>query len=129
MNKRQRIFEKYNGLCAYSGTALEPDWQVDHVNPIIRNKDGSCMFPNADKEDNMAPCQRVINHYKGNWTLQEFRSYMLTLHERLAKLPVTPKVQKSIRRKEYMLKVAAYFDVTPENPWNGVFYFEKKEEK
>ena len=128
MNKRQRIFEKYSGLCTYSGTPLETDWQVDHCNPLIRGLDGVALFPD-NSEENMAPCQRIINHYKGNWTVEEFRRYMLTLHERLAKLPAKPRAKKSIKRKEYMLKVAGYFDVTPEKPWSGVFYFETKEEK
>ena len=127
MNKRERIKQKYDGLCAYSGTPLEDDWQIDHMQPLIREPDGSYMFRNADQESNMVPCQRIINHYKGNWSLKDFRKYMLTLHERLAKLPVNPYARRSIKRKQYLLKVASYFGITPEKPWSGVFYFEQKE--
>jgi hypothetical protein len=44
---------------------------------------------------------------------------------RLAKLPKCPKTEKSIKRKEYMLKIAKYFDITPECPFSGKFYFEE----
>ena len=67
MTKRDIIFSKFNGLCAYSGTPLEPDWQADHVNPIRRNRDGSKMFPEDDNDDNLVPCQKLINHYKNNY--------------------------------------------------------------
>ena len=51
MTKKQRkqIFDKYDGKCAYSGTPLEPDWQADHVKPIIRNWiNGKPRFENDD---------------------------------------------------------------------------------
>lgn len=35
MNKRERIYNKFGGLCAYSGTPLEDDWQIDHICPVI----------------------------------------------------------------------------------------------
>lgn len=35
---RQKVFEKFGGRCAYSGTKLESDWQVDHVKPIVRKQ-------------------------------------------------------------------------------------------
>lgn len=125
MNKRQRIYQKYNGLCAYSGTPLEDDWQIDHINPIRRNWDGTCLFPQDDKEANLVPVQKIINHYKHSLLLDDFRKWLLGgLHERLAKLPKNPRTEKSRKRKEYLLKVASYFDITPEKPFSGVFYFE-----
>lgn len=32
---RQKIFEKFGGKCAYSGTDLKDDWQIDHMEPKI----------------------------------------------------------------------------------------------
>jgi len=46
------------------------------------------------------------------------------LHERLKKLPKNPKAEKSIKRKKYLLKVAEFFDIKPDKPFNGKFYFE-----
>jgi hypothetical protein len=33
MNKQTRdlIYQKFDGRCAYSGTTLEPDWQIDQI--------------------------------------------------------------------------------------------------
>jgi 5-methylcytosine-specific restriction endonuclease McrA len=122
---REQIYKKFNGKCAYSGTQLEDDWQVDHVKPIVRDWNGSCKFPNNDCENNMVPTQKIINHYKHSLHLKEFRTWLLgELHNRLAKLPKNPKVQKSIKRKEYLLKVAGYFNITPDKPFTGKFYFE-----
>lgn len=123
--KRERIFKKYNGLCAYSGTPLELDWQIDHIKPIVRNWDGTCKFPNDDCEGNMVPVQKLINHYKHSLDLETFRSWLLGgMHDRLKKLPKNPKVEKTIKRKIYMLRVAGYFGITPDKPFKGKFYFE-----
>lgn len=117
----------YGGLCAYSGTPLEDDWQVDHVKPIIRNPfSKEPLFKKDDIIDNMVPCQKIINHYKGNLNLNEFRNwFMAGLHERLAKLPKKPKTDKSKKKIAYMRKVASYFGITETNPFEGTFYFER----
>jgi hypothetical protein len=47
-----------------------------------------------------------------------------SLHERLNRLPKKPRTEKGKRRKEYLLSVARYFDITPDKPFSGVFYFE-----
>jgi len=126
---RQKVFEKFGGRCAYSGTKLENDWQVDHVKPIIRHWwDGTVNFEKHDTIENMVPCQKIINHYKGSLSLNEFRNWYLGgLHERLKKLPKNPRTEKGQKRKDYLLKVAGYFGITPDNPFEGKFYFEKKE--
>ena len=49
--------------------------------------------------------------------------YMLSFHKRLAKLPKEPRIEKSAKRKEYMLKVAEAFGIATDKPFNGVFYF------
>ena len=73
----------------------------------------------------MFPTQRKINNYKSSYDLETFRTFLLGgLHERLAKLPKNPKVEKSIKRKESMLKIASYFEITKDKPFSGKFYFE-----
>lgn len=75
---REIIRLKFNGKCAYSGTDLEPDWQVDHIKPIIRNWwTNSAVFENEHNIDNMYPSQKVINHYKGSLDLETFRSWFM----------------------------------------------------
>lgn len=117
----------YGGLCAYSGTPLEDDWQIDHVKPIIRNPfSKEPIFKKDDTIENMVPCQKIINHYKGNLDLESFRKWFLGgLSERMKKLPKNPTTTKSIKRKEYLAKVAQYFDITPDKPFDGTFYFER----
>jgi hypothetical protein len=126
MTKRERIYNKFGGLCAYSGTPLEADWQIEHINPVVRNCfSKGMMFKDSDNEENMVPVQKLINHYKHSMTLEEFRRWYLGgMHNRLKKLPKNPISDKNIKRKAYMLKIAAYFGITENNPFSGVFYFE-----
>ncbi len=128
MKRRDRIKNKFGGLCAYSGTPLGEDWQVDYVRPV-RRMWGVMLFPEDDCEENMVPCQKIINHYKHSCDLWTFRNLLLGgMHERLKKLPKNPRTEKSRKRKEYLLSVAGHFGITPENPFSGVFYFENHEQ-
>jgi hypothetical protein len=123
MNKklRQQVYDKYGGRCAYSGTPLEPDWQVDHRIP--KRMYAYQLIKNLDDFDNLMPCQRSINNYKFSYSLEDFRSFLLgKLHLRLRKYPHSGKGGELRKRME---KIAAYFDITPDKPFYGVFYFEK----
>jgi hypothetical protein len=124
MNRRERIYNKYNGLCAYSGTPLEPDWQIDHVEPVIRSiYTGKPLIKELDCESNMVPCQRVINNYKFTNSLEVFRTSLLGgLHIRLKRYPRSGKGGELRKRME---KIAGYFGITPDSPFSGEFYFEK----
>lgn len=123
---RETIKQKFGGKCAYSGTLLKEDWQVDHVEPLIRNwYDNTVMREDNHNIDNMFPVQKIINHYKGSLDLNTFRTWYLGgLHERLKKLPKNPKVEKSIKRKRYLLEVAQLFGISEGKPFSGTFYFE-----
>lgn len=120
-NKRQEIFNRYDGLCAYTGKQLGHDWQVDHMEPHFYAK---MWQRDPNRPENLVPALRIVNHYKRCKDLEEFRKYMQSFHQRLAKLPKMPRVQKSSKRKDYMLKVAEAFGITVDKPFNGVFYFE-----
>jgi 5-methylcytosine-specific restriction endonuclease McrA len=124
---REIVRQKFEGKCAYSGTELEDDWQVDHVKPVVRNWfSKGAVFEKEHHIDNMFPCQKIVNHYKGSLDLETFRTWFLGgLNERLKKLPKNPKAEKSAKRKAYLLKVASYFGITENKPFDGVFYFEK----
>jgi 5-methylcytosine-specific restriction endonuclease McrA len=119
--KRQAVYDKYQGLCAYTGKPLGDDWQIDHMEPHFY---GRMYSRDPNRPENLVPALRIVNHYKRCLHLEGFRAYMLTFHNRLKKLPKEPKVEKSANRKAYMLKVAEAFGITPDNPFNGVFYFE-----
>jgi len=120
MISRQEVYDKYDGLCAYSGTPLEDDWQVDHL--VSQNHGG------GDNIGNLMPAQRIINHYKRALPVDIFRVMWLGgLHKRLGK-PKNPRTDKSRKTKEYRLKVASYFGITPDKPFSGKFYFEQLED-
>ena len=131
---RERVRRKYGGRCAYSGTVLKTDWQVDHYYPVrycntvlpnVLPKITEKAITNPNVFHNLMPAQRIINHYKRALTPERFKNWFLGgLHKRLQKLPKNPKVQKSIRHKQYLLEVAMLFDITEDKPFSGVFYFE-----
>jgi 5-methylcytosine-specific restriction endonuclease McrA len=123
---REIIRLKFGGKCAYSGTDLEPDWQIDHIKPVVRNWfDGTMTFEKDDCIENMVPVQKIINHYKHSLNLEVFRTWLLAgLHNRLKKLPKNPRTEKGQKRKDYLLKVALYFGITEDKPFSGKFYFE-----
>lgn len=119
--KRQEVFDKYQGLCAYTGKPLGQDWQIDHMEPHFYAR----MYQrDPDRSENLVPALRIVNHYKRCNHLEGFRAYMLSFHNRLGKLPKEPRVEKSAKRKAYMLKVAEAFGITTERPFDGIFYFE-----
>lgn len=127
---REIVRNKFGGKCAYSGTELKEDWQVDHIKPIIRKPHSKKTVSKKKQQiDNLFPCQRIINHYKGSMNLELFRTWYLGgLHKRLKKLPKNPKANKSIQHKTYLLEVASFFEISEDCPFNGKFYFEMLEE-
>lgn len=133
MTKRliQSVFDKYDGLCAYTGKPLGDDWQVDHIIPKchyiwfqsseMKIKHG---VSNVDDIKNLMPAKSIVNHYKRALDLDGFRYYMCGFHKRIAKLPKKTKIARTQKRKDYMMKLAELFDITTERPFNGKFYFE-----
>ena len=123
---RELIRQKYGGKCAYTGTELLADWQVDHVEPVRRNWwDNTACVERNHNLDNMVPCQKIVNHYKHSQGLSMFRYFMMDFHNRLKKYPKNPQVAKSIKRKAYMMEIAELFGIAPDNPFTGKFYFEQ----
>lgn len=118
---RQIVFDKYGGRCAYTGKPLDDKWQIDHK---LCRLETTCTMTDRDNIENMLPTLRIINHYKRGLFFNEWRERISKLHIRLQALPKNPKVQKSIKTKVYLLEVADAFGITPEKPFNGIFYFE-----
>ena len=64
--EREIVKNKFGGKCAYTGTELKDDWQVDHIKPVVRNWfSKGAVFEKEHHIDNMFPCQKIVNHYKG----------------------------------------------------------------
>jgi 5-methylcytosine-specific restriction endonuclease McrA len=122
---RRAVFDKFGGLCAYTGKPLVDDWQVDHVQPLCDRRWRN-LWAGKDKHhiDNLVPAIKIINHYKRADTLESFRTSMMGFHKRLAKLPKKTQRPQTVRRIAYMNKVAALFGITTDKPFSGKFYFE-----
>jgi hypothetical protein len=73
---RERIKQKFGGKCAYTGTVLKDDWQVDHIEPQFKFDNGYCQ---CDKNhiNNLLPSQKIVNHYKRGSGIEEFRNWKL----------------------------------------------------
>jgi 5-methylcytosine-specific restriction endonuclease McrA len=112
MTKEQRemVYNKYHRHCAYCGCVLEyKNMQVDHLVPKIIQND------NVDSYGNLMPSCRRCNHYKRALSLDAFRRNIKTIHERLYNI--------------YIFKVAVDYGIIRILPFNGKFYFEKREER
>lgn len=120
---KKYIYDKFGGLCAYTGKPLGEDWQIDHIEPQHKFKKGF-IEGNKDDVDNLIPALKIVNHYKRGLNLEGFRKYMENFHLRLAKLPKKTSLEKTKKRIVYMNAVADVFDISVDKPFNGRFYFE-----
>ena len=100
MIDRQAVYEqRFGGRCAYTGTPLKDDWQVDHIVPKSR----AALMTLG----NLYPAQRIVNHYKRCLDNETFKTWLLGgLHLRLRKLPKNPRTEKGRKRKAYLMEVA-----------------------
>lgn len=111
MTEREKVYQKYDGHCAYCGRSIAfKDMQVDHYYP--KRLEGYALTFRIDIEslENKMPSCRRCNHYKRGELPENFRKNMETLHNRL--------------RKIYINKVAEDFGIIVIKPFDGQFYFE-----
>ena len=106
---RQKVYDKYNGHCAYCGKAISiKEMQVDH---ILSKRNGG-----TNDIDNLNPSCRMCNHYKDAYSIESFRNFALGgLLDRLMKI--------------YIFRVAFNYGMITINGWDKEFYFEKTDIK
>jgi hypothetical protein len=147
-NKRQIIFNKFGGKCAYTGHLLGDDWQIDHIRPKqwFINEGKTSKFYNVI--DNLLPACKIINHYKRDRDLETFREFINGLQSRINKIPIwvrnlDEKVfeqsednlqcweknalqnrKSKFKHLRYLQEVAKLFGITKDNAFSGKFYFE-----
>ena len=101
---RQKVYEKYDGHCAYCGKKLEyKDMQVDHITPHYLN--------GSDELENYNPACRQCNFYKGTMGIEKFRVQLTKLRERLHKV--------------YIYRLSLAYGLIEEKENTIQFYFEK----
>ncbi|MCP4181439.1 MAG: HNH endonuclease [bacterium] len=113
---RLKVWNKYGKKCAYCGCELEyKEMQVDHIRPQLHYEFGVKKdSPKYDKDDfrNLNPSCRGCNFYKSTYTVDEFRTNMTTIIERI--------------KKPFIVRLAIKYGIITFKPFNGVFYFENK---
>ena len=116
---RQKVFDKYNGHCAYCGCDLKySNMQVDHLVPIwrgvpdisLQNMD---VIRGEDSIENMMPSCRYCNNYKHSFSLEIFRSELAKQLERANKTSSNYRMAKRYNQVKETLKPI-------------IFYFERK---
>ena len=73
MTKRQIVYDKFDGKCAYCGCELKAGFHIDHIEPKRRNSDGSCLNPQNESLSNMNPSCPSCNIMKHNQSIEQFR--------------------------------------------------------
>lgn len=108
---REIVFNKYDGHCAYCGCELQKGWHVDHLEPIRRVGDGSCMYPERLHIDNLMPSCPSCNINKHSGTLEGFRSLIVGFMKHLNEINTQYKVAKRYGLvQETNLEVVFYFE-------------------
>jgi len=104
-SRRQRIYDKTQGRCAYCGCKLKyKEMTVDHIRPLANG--------GADDESNLIPACRSCNHRKGTSGLESFRAQVERFPAVLARDSVT-------------YRNAVRFGLVIPNPRHVTFYFEQ----
>jgi 5-methylcytosine-specific restriction endonuclease McrA len=84
MTKREKIFNKLNGKCAYCGCELQKGWHIDHLLPLVRSPfTGEQQYPERNKFDNLMPSCPSCNNYKHSYSIEEFRRLISELRKQL----------------------------------------------
>jgi len=81
---RQKVYEKYDGHCAYCGCNLEfKKMQVDHFNAQIWDIEKGNK-PNNSIENLMPTCAEC-NRYKAEWNIEVIREWLEKSKKQLVK--------------------------------------------
>lgn len=109
--KREAVYAKYDGHCAYCGRAIEiKDMQVDHFKP---QRAGNAEDAGTDDISNLMPSCRMCNHYKRANSLETFRRYIAEIPRKL--------------RENYIYKVGVVYGNVIEHEKPITFYFEMED--
>lgn len=114
---RLKVYNKYNGHCAYCGCELEyKDMQVDHAVAIQGGHEANKMLLEGtmNEMDNLMPTCRQCNFYKGTNDIEGFRSQIANTLQHTC-------------IDNFQAKLALKYRIITFNGWNNKFYFETYE--
>ena len=104
---RDKIYNKYDGRCAYCGCALKNSGRGMHVDHI-----GSVLRGGQDVEENYNPSCISCNTSKSTYTLEEFRERLSEEGDRL-------------RRDSAKFRLLERFGIISQTKTRLEFYYEK----
>ena len=111
---RLKVYEKYDGHCAYCGCNLKyHEMQIDHaisVGSLIYG-DEKATEETVNAESNLMPACRKCNFYKSMGDIEEFRRNIANI------------LQKSCVQT-FAAQLALKYGILTLHQWNGKFYFE-----
>lgn len=103
---RLKVYEKYNGHCAYCGCELAlKEMQVDHIQSVY-------WYDGANDIENYNPACRMCNFYKSTMPIEDFREQLGKILSRLEKV--------------FIFRLAKKYDLIREIKEPVIFYFEKE---
>ncbi|WP_295054272.1 HNH endonuclease signature motif containing protein [Ruminococcus sp.] len=103
---RLKVYEKYDGHCAYCGCTLElKDMQVDHIQSVY-------WYDGANDIENYNPACRMCNFYKSTMSVEDFREQLGKILSRLEKV--------------FIFRLAKKYGLIREIKEPVIFYFEKE---
>lgn len=112
--KRQMVFKKYGGKCAYCGCELnEKNFNVDHINPLYRgfNQSQLKVKKGTSKIENLNPSCYSCNCSKSSYTIEQWREQLELKTKRLI-------------RDSSQFRIALRFGLIKEVKKNVIFYYE-----
>jgi len=117
---RRKIFEMFDGHCAYCGIELKDEsgkyMHIDHIEPIIRNWNSTtCRRPQNERDDNYFPSCPKCNSYKHSMSVETFRK---NIKLSLKRMRVHAAYNNAVR-----------YGMIQESKWDGLFYFERYAEQ
>ena len=113
--KRQLVFEKYEGKCAYCGCELNKNsFNVDHIQPVHRGTHQQYLKvqKGTNHIDNLNPSCFSCNSSKFNLTIEQWREQLELKTKKLLK-------------DSAQFRIALRYGLIKECSKSVVFYFEK----
>lgn len=115
---RQRVYDKYDGHCAYCGTEITlKQMQVDHIqakwntwsDAEINRRPG--FVRGSDEESNLNPSCARCNKWKATFSVEQFRKEIELQRQRL-------------RRDSSAYRMSLDYNLITERDNSVIFYFE-----
>ena len=111
MTKREKVYNKFNGLCSYCGCELNGKFHIDHIQPIVRNPRTKVPEQLNESIENLTPACPSCNIMKHSLSIEQFREQI-------------KQFVQSLNKYNNQYKFAKKYGLVTENDIEVKFYFE-----